>query len=95
MNIVQICKNCRRYRFSPSLFKSLIVKGVEYANNLGFTPHKDCNYAMQIMSDVECSDTDLFKFGKDGKPFYFRGPNESLKEAKIICRHLENRLGGR
>jgi hypothetical protein len=78
---------------SPSLFKSVIVKGVEYANNLGFTPYEDYDYAMQIMSDVECCDTNLFKFGKDGKPFYFRGPNESWEKAYKICQHLENTLG--
>ena len=91
-NIV-IMKNISEYStVSPAYFKTLIVQAVDYANKLDLAPHKNYSKVIKILKDINCDDS-KFNFGKDGKPFYFRGPNESWKQAEQIIHHLEKKLG--
>ncbi len=62
----------------PSCARKLVEGTVEYAKELGFSPHKDYRSARKIFGEIEkdiCPRS--FEFGKDGKPFYIAGPNDS------------------
>jgi hypothetical protein len=37
--------------------------------------------------------TERFEYGHEGKPFYIRGPSESLSQARRIVDQLERRCG--
>jgi hypothetical protein len=79
---------------SPEYFCKLIHQAVDYAQSLGFAPHPDFRKARTMLSDFDPSNChDTFEFGKDGKPFYVRGPGESLFRARQICNQVA-RAGG-
>lgn len=73
-------------RIDPSCARKLVEAAEAYAADLGFSPHKDYRIARLIFGDIdpEACPTE-FEFGKDGKPFYMSGPNDSeLKSRKIV-----------
>jgi hypothetical protein len=67
-----------------------IVKGaVEYARSFGFSPHPDYHHAAMLLEGIDPSTCAReFTFGKDGKPFYIQGPNESFAQAEAIMRRI-------
>jgi len=78
----------------PSCARKLIEKSVLYAQDLGFSPHKDYKRASKIFGDIEsdaCPET--FKFGKDGIPFFISGPSDSPSRCKQIMDQLKNSCG--
>lgn len=70
---------------APELFAKLVTDAVAYARDLGFAPHSDYEEARLLLAGIDTSRcTELFEFGKDGKPLYIQGPNESLGRAMRI-----------
>lgn len=81
-------------KIPPACARKLIEGAVDYADALGFAAHRDYRDAKGIFGDVtvsECPQT--FRFGQNGKPFYVRGPNESLPQARQIVDRLHRRCG--
>jgi hypothetical protein len=78
----------------PTCAKKLVEGAVLYAQELGFSPHPDYKDVKGIFGNI---DPDLcpvkYTYGKDGKPFYIRGPNESTVQAKKIVTQLGKRCG--
>jgi hypothetical protein len=79
---------------APACFRKLVEGGVDYARSLGLEPHADYGPASQIFGDVEAAacPTD-FTYGRESKPFYISGPNETPARATAIVNHLRERLG--
>lgn len=79
---------------TASYARKMVEEAVEYAHNLGFKPQRDYRDAKIIMGDI-VSDASLkeFAFGKDGKPFYISGPDDSQQEISRILNTLEIRCG--
>ena len=78
----------------PSCARKLIEGAVAYAEDLGFRPHSDYRNAKGIFGDIDpdvCPEK--YIYGKDGKPFYIRGPNESPSNAKRIIQQLHKKCG--
>ena len=74
--------------------RKLVEGAVAYARDLGFEPSRDYRLAAEIFGDInpaECGDAIVF--GKDGKPFYMRGPGEDAVRADQIVKHLTRRCG--
>jgi hypothetical protein len=70
---------------APEYLAKLVYDSVAYARALGFEPHPDYRAASLLLAGIDasrCSET--FQFGKDGKPFYVRGPHESIARAQAI-----------
>ncbi len=79
---------------SPACFRKLVEGGVAYARELGFNPHADYAVASAIFGKVDAAACGTrFEYGREGKPFYIAGPNETEREARAIVEHLERRLG--
>ena len=74
--------------------RKLVEDAVEYARDLGFKPHRDYRDAEIILGDI-VTDESLkeYTFGKDGKPFYISGPDDSQQEISRILTTLENKCG--
>jgi hypothetical protein len=67
---------------------------VAYAQDLGFSPHPYYALASQIFGDVQVTDCkQTFQYGKDGKPLYISGPNETEEQIRSILDQLERRKG--
>jgi len=78
----------------PTCLRKLIEGAVDYASDLGFQPHRDYREAKGIFGDVDAMACPTrFEYGQDGKPFYIRGPKESIAQAKRIVAQLEKRCG--
>lgn len=78
----------------PSYAKKLIEGAVTYAKELGFNPHPDFQYYFESLKDIDSSEcNDTFSFGKDGKPFYIQGPNDSTNKVARILTKLGEKLG--
>lgn len=81
-------------KIHPSCAKKIITGAVNYAKNLGFPPHLDYPKASGIFSGVDSKACpEKYEYGKDGKPFYVRGPNESVPQANKIVNNLFKKCG--
>lgn len=76
-----------------SYASTLIHKAKDYAMQIGFKPHPDFTKTRWMLKDIPIDNTQRFVFGKDNKPFYVQGPNESQADVKRIIRTLEAHLG--
>lgn len=75
--------------------RKIIEGAVDYANNLGFKPHADFKRDKLILGDIDhtlCPTS--FEYGKDGKPFYISGPNDSLERQQQIIKQLQKLQAG-
>lgn len=77
----------------PVYANTLIHKMIEYSMQLGFKPHGDFSKAQWMLKNIPVDTTQAFIFGKDNKPFYIQGPNESQADVKRIMRTLETNFG--
>jgi hypothetical protein len=78
----------------PSCARKLIEGAIDYAKDLGFVPHRDYQHAKGIFGDIDAQACPArFTCGNEGKPFYIRGPNESLVQAKRIISQLQAKCG--
>jgi len=66
----------------PTLAFNIIYGAIEYAEDLGFDPHKDFSITEYMLDDVLSIEYIDIPFGKDGKPFYMSGPKDNSQ--KII-----------
>lgn len=78
----------------PSCIRKLIDQCVDFANALGFKPHKDYKISSQLLLDMDPSICpNQYSFGKDGKPFYISGPHETEHQSRKIVDTLLHRCG--
>jgi hypothetical protein len=79
---------------SPADVRKLVEQAVEYARGLGFQPHPDYARARHIFGAIDPADsTAEFEFGKDGKPFFFAGPNDTPERCRRILATLTQACG--
>jgi hypothetical protein len=76
----------------PSVARKLLRDAVAYADSFGLAPSEDFAEAEAIFGDIPVA-TETFTFGKDGKPFYVSGPNDSPTRIRRIVDTLVKRLG--
>ncbi|WP_253916391.1 plasmid pRiA4b ORF-3 family protein [Lentimicrobium sp. S6] len=76
------------------LVHNIVFAGEEYAQDLGFEPHKDFRIAEYILEedtdDIELLDIEC---GRHGKPFYIRGPYETDLQVLQIIAQLTKSVG--
>lgn len=90
----RLCENDPLIETTPSFARKLVEDGVKYAESIGFQPHVDYQKAKQIFGDIDSgSCTDDFTFGKDGKPFFVSGPNDTPQRCGEIHEILERNCG--
>ena len=78
----------------PSYARKLLREASGYAEALGFRPPRDFAAAEALFGEVNSDDCDtVFRFGRDGKPCYIPGPNETQGEICKTVQQLRNRVG--
>ncbi len=78
----------------PSCVRKIIEGAVDYAGELGFSPHPAYRNAKAIFGDIDSSACPVkYGFGQEGMPMYIRGPNESINQARKIVDQLDKRCG--
>ena len=79
---------------APACVVKIVNGAVEYAKSFGFPPHPDYRHASQLLEGIDPSTCPQhFTFGRDGKPFYIQGPNESPAQAKAIMDRIRDEGG--
>jgi len=59
---------------TPLFAQNLVYGAVEYAEDLGFRPHKDYDFTRYILEPADEIEFMEIEFGKNGRPFLVRGP---------------------
>jgi hypothetical protein len=78
----------------PAEACKLLEEAVAYAREIGLSPHPDYPRAMNLFGDINAADSDArFEFGKDGKPLFVSGPNDSPERCKQIVAILNKTCG--
>jgi len=78
----------------PAAARKLVEGAVDFARSVGLSPHPDYTRARQIFGDIDPAGSDReFEFGKDGKPFFVSGPNDSPGRCASIVGILQERCG--
>lgn len=76
---------------SPGEVNKIIFGAIEYAERLGFKPHKDFDLSHYVLKGLPIDEYDLkTEFGYKGKPFYIAGPDDDFE---AILKALRNNLG--
>jgi len=90
----QIGTHQKLVKVEPACAKKLVEDAKTYAETLGFSPHRDYTFAQKILNGIqqeECPRT--FVFGRDGKPMYLAGPNDSAQFSRRVIDTLTAKLG--
>ena len=78
----------------PCCARKLIRDAAAYAADLGLPAARDTPAIEPIFGDIDanvCRET--FTFGKDGKPFFVSGPNDTPARIRMITKTLEATRG--
>jgi hypothetical protein len=71
----------------PSYARKLLRDLAAWSQSIGFAPHRDFAAVERMFGDVSADTSDaVFRFGRDGKPVYIPGPNDT---APLIRRRIE------
>ncbi|MBF0135461.1 MAG: hypothetical protein H7833_11205 [Magnetococcus sp. DMHC-1] len=78
----------------PACLRKIVESAVSYADALGFKPHQDFTLGKLLLGDIE---SDLcpsqYQFGRDGKPFYVSGPNDTEADSRKRVNQLHKVCG--
>lgn len=74
--------------------RKLVESAVQYAKNLGFSPHRDYKKAARVLGGTNAKDCqETFTFGRDGKPMFIPGQHQSEASCKLVISILTKKLG--
>jgi len=78
----------------PSCAKKLVEGAVFYAEELGFSPHRDYKISKGLLNEIDPKACPVkYVYGKDNKPFYIQGPHETPSQMKDIMDKLHRKCG--
>ncbi|HVX60123.1 MAG TPA: hypothetical protein VHC19_05975 [Pirellulales bacterium] len=90
-------KLARKYEIeqeTPEFIRKLVEDSVSFARSLGLEPHADYERARVIFGDIDASAcSEVFEFGRDGKPCFISGPNDTPARCTRIIRTLTENCG--
>jgi hypothetical protein len=78
----------------PSYARKLIRDLAAWSQSIGFAPHRDFAAVERIFGDTIADASDaVFRFGRDGKPMYIPGPNDTAPLIQRRIAQLQKHLG--
>jgi hypothetical protein len=78
----------------PSYARKLLRDLAAWSLSIGFAPHRDFAAVERMFGDVSASASDaVFQFGRDGKPVYIPGPNDTAPLIERRIKQLRKCLG--
>ncbi len=81
-------------KLHQSCAKKLLDGLVDYAKELGFSPHPDYNNAYELFGIIDAGACPVkYTFGKEGMPYYMNGPYESPADVQRILNTLTKKCG--
>jgi hypothetical protein len=81
-------------RKDPSFVRKLVESAEAWAAGIGFSAHPDYRVARQLFNDIVAENCpDEFVFGRDGKPFFVQGPQETPVKVRQVMETLKRTCG--
>ena len=78
----------------PSYARKLLRDLAAWSQSIGFAPHRDFAAVERMFGDVSADASDaVFRFGRDGKPVYIPGPNDTAPLIRWRIEQLQKYLG--
>ena len=78
----------------PSYARKLMRDLAAWSQSIGFAPHRDFAAVERIFGDTSADASDaVFRFGRDGKPMYIPGPNDTAPLIQRRIAQLQKYLG--
>jgi hypothetical protein len=78
----------------PSYARKLLRDLAAWSQSIGFAPHRDFAAVERMFGDVSADASDaVFRFGRDGKPVYIPGPNDTAPLIRRRIEQLQKHLG--
>jgi hypothetical protein len=78
----------------PSYARKLLRDLAAWSQSIGFAPHPDFAAVERMFGDVSADASDaVFRFGRDGKPVYIPGPNDTVHLIQRRIEQLQKYLG--
>jgi hypothetical protein len=78
----------------PSYARKLLRDLAAWSQSIGFAPHRDFAAVERVFGDVSADASDaVFRFGRDGKPVYIPGPNDTVHLIQRRIEQLRKSLG--
>jgi hypothetical protein len=74
-------------RATPEEFVKIVFGAIAYAEQFGLKPSPDFADCRHVLANIDPNAfPGEFAYGRDGKPFYMRGPSENLGRANELAR---------
>ncbi len=78
----------------PGYARKLLRDLAAWSQSIGFAPHRDFAAVERMFGDVSVDASEaVFRFGRDGKPVYIPGPNDTVPLIQRRIAHLQKHLG--
>jgi hypothetical protein len=78
----------------PSYARKLLRDLSAWSKSIGFAPHRDFAAVERMFGEVSADASDaVFRFGRDGKPFYIPGPIDTAPQIQRRIAHLQKYFG--
>jgi hypothetical protein len=78
----------------PGYARKLLRELAAWSRSIGFAPYRDFAAVEQVFGDVSADASDaVFQFGRDGKPFYIPGPDDTALLIRQRVEQLQKHLG--
>jgi hypothetical protein len=78
----------------PTDARKLLRDLAAWSQSIGFAPHRDFAAVERIFGDVSADASGAaFRFGRDGKPVYIPGPNDTVAVIRQLTAQLQKYLG--
>ena len=78
----------------PGYARKLLRDLAAWSQSIGFAPHRDFAVVERMFGDVSADASDaIFRFGRDGKPLYIPGPNDTAPLIRRRIAQLQKYLG--
>lgn len=79
---------------APAHLRKLVEGAEAYARKLGFKPHSDYAQARRLFGNIKVEECPTeFLFGREGKPLYIKGPQDSAVRSQQIYERLLAQCG--
>jgi hypothetical protein len=79
---------------APECARKIVDGAIAYGKEFGFTPHADYPPAGALFGDIDAGACPTeYEFGKDGRPRYVSGPNDTPARIRKIMRALTTKAG--
>jgi len=78
----------------PGYARNLLRDLAAWSQSIGFAPHRDFAAVERMFGDVSADASEaVFRFGRDGKPVYIPGPNDTVLVIQRRIEQLRKYLG--